>query len=297
MTTPNTLLVRWQDGYVEVRDDESIGNYGRQKGFLALGDVTTQAEAERLATRELSRISTPQDQIELVADPSTTASSVVFTDYDLGDFVLSYSRGDLTNDTLVTDENGDPVTDENDDPVYAWGQYRVRQISIAEDENGQIQVVPDLASRYDEHAVRIQRTLARYLSINGDPSPIASLIVTPSTVVARRAKLITQTVNWPDTPTDRKSSPWTPEVYGRLAQVHLKLGVVDPSIDCDVDVFVNGTVITTATIDATDEEAFVFINEPVGPFHKIELQQTSTLTTGTDLTARLILTTYQGAEG
>ena len=200
----------------------------------------------------------------------------------------------VNDDGVLLDENGDPVTDENDEPVTAWGQYRVREIAITEDSNGLVSIIPSLASRHDEKAVQIQRTLNRYLNLNSNPSPVASLIVTASTIVARRVRTVEQTVSWPETPTTTRSSPWTPAEYGRLAQIHLRLGVVDPSDDCTVVTYVDGVLVDTTTIPAGDEEAFGFINVPFGPRNKAEVQQTSTLGEGEHLTARLIQTTYQG---
>ena len=124
----NTLLVRYRTGYTEVRDQDSVDIFGRRKGFLSLGDVESETEAQRLGTRELIRLAWPTNQISLRADPSASATAAVYTDYDLGDYVLTYGRGDLTNDTTLTDSTGDPLTDGSGGGLTAWSTWRVRQL-------------------------------------------------------------------------------------------------------------------------------------------------------------------------
>ena len=78
-------------------------------------------------------------------------------------------------------------------------------------------------------AVRLERTLSRYLNALGD-SPVASLIDTTDTVVARIAETVTETYSWVGTIPGSDISPvWQPEQYGRLAMVHLNWGTVDTS--------------------------------------------------------------------
>lgn len=265
MTIHNTLLIQYKYGFTEVADAASIALYGRQKGFLALGDVETVAEAQRLGNAELSRVAQPRTEVSIGAPPETTATARPFVHYDVGDYVL----------------------------LAYGGSYRVREIPIAENVHGDLKpVMVKLNSRLEEQDIRVERLMSRMTpgTFSGT-SMVATPIETPKTILARRANTTSQTFSWHGTPNSQISSPWTPEVYGRLAQCHLRLSTVD-TVNTTVDITVDGVTVSTGTITAGQESGWAFVNVPFGPLNKCQLQVTSTNVNGSGLTARLTQVHY-----
>lgn len=282
MTTPTKLLIRWQHGYTTV-------GAGSKLGYLTLGSMS-QAEAEKVGTKELARLAAAGEQISLGADPNPGhADDAVFTGWDLGDYVYAPTRADHRITALDADGYADP---DGTGKLTATGGAvaRVMQISIGEDVDGNIDVLPELSSLVDERAVRIQRSLKRMVdgTLDGS-SAVAQPIVTPEYVPARRPGSTTQTFSWnPQSLT--RSSPWTPEVNGRFAQVHLKRAGSTVG-EVHVALILNGVTIDEAIIwDGDEEGIFGGTGVQFGPEDKLELEPTEI--NGDNLTARAIQTHY-----
>lgn len=269
MTAPTVLLVRYETGYVEVVDSAAVAARGRIRGFLAAGAAKTRADATKLGQAELARLSMPRDQIDLGADPAPAdPADAVFTGYDIGDYVLAPNRaGTLTG-------------------------YRVRGIAIAEDDDGMLTVAPTLASRLDEQAVRIERQMRRMERGSfGGSSMVATPIDSPSTIIGRWAERETITVSWPQMNTDLSPAD-SPQVHGRLAQLHLTIGTPTTSDAIEVKAFVNGAYVTSGYIIAGNDFGFGFINTPFGPGDKLELQLAAVPSDGSGLSARVVHAHY-----
>lgn len=289
MATPTHLLIRWKFGYTEVGAPVTegvawgdgtwgVGTWGvaeaSRYGYLSLGSVETEVEAKRIGNRELARISGVRDQISLGADPNpANPANAVHTGWDLGDYVITRNRQGTTSPA------------------------RVLQISFDEDQDETLAVLPDLSTLLEQREIRTQRWLTRMAggTLNGSSS-VASPIVTPEHVPGRRPGMTVQTFSWNPITTIR-TSPWTPEVKGRLAQMHLKRGRSNPPAasdiagNCVVAFIVNGVTLDEGTIwDGYEEGTFGGTGVEFGPADKLELEVTTV--NGINLTARVIQTHY-----
>lgn len=268
MTAPTVLLVRYETGYVEVVDAAAVSARGRIRGFLAVGSAKTAAEATKLGQAELARISMPRDQVDLGADPDPAApANAVYTGYNLGDFVLAPNRAGVNTG------------------------YRVRGIAIAEDDDAMLTVAPTLSSRLEEQAVRIERQMRRMQrgTFSGS-SMVATPIDSPSTIIGRWAERETITFSWPQMNTDLSPAD-SPQVHGRLAQLHLTIGTPSTSA-IEVKAYVNGVYVTSGIIIAGNDFGFGFINTPFGPGDKLELQLAAVPSDGSGLSARVVHAHY-----
>ena len=287
----NALLIRWKHGYTVVGAVTSPIRYG----YLALGSVETESEAKRIGGQELLRVDGTRDQISLGADPDPALPANAYgTGWDVGDYVIVPTRVN-TDPVLLGDEGGQAIQDEAGQDIQleagVGGKARVLQVSIAEDDNAALSVLPDLSTLLEQQEVRTQRWLTRMVdgTMNG-ASAVASPIVTPEWVPGRRPGNSTQTMSWNPITTER-TSPWTPEVAGRLAQMHLRrTGTLVGEVR--VAFIVNGVTLDEGIIWDGDEEG-IFGGSGVDfrPGDKLELEPTIIL--GADnLTCRVIQTHY-----
>lgn len=115
----NVLLCRWMEGWHEVRRQSSIDAIGRREAFLALGAITEVGEVERVGNM----------QLDVVANPRTAIAA------DLAAI-------DHTDSPYWAFNVGDTITV----PDYGAGtiSQRVRAITGAEDDNGEITYSPEL---------------------------------------------------------------------------------------------------------------------------------------------------------
>ena len=285
----NALLIRWKHGYTTVGASTSPLRYG----YLTLGSVETESEAKRIGGQELAKVDGTRDQISLGVDPDPVAPADAYgTGWDVGDFVLTRDRtGTLYLE--LTDEVDVLLTDEVDEVLVmnALAPVRVMQVSLAEDDNAALSVLPDLSTLLEQQEVRTQRWLTRMVdgTMNGS-SAVASPIVTPEWIPGRRPGNTTQTFSWNPLAAER-TSPWTPEVAGRLAQMHLRrTGTLVGEVR--VAFIVNGVTLDEGIIWGGDEEG-VFGGSGVDfrPGDKLELEPT--MVNGADnLTVRVIQTHY-----
>lgn len=287
----NALLIRWKHGYTRVGTLTPPIRYG----YLSLGSIETESEAKRIGGQELLRVDGTRDQISLGADPDPTNPADAYgTGWDVGDYVLVPTRVN-TDPILLGDEGGEEIQDENGQDIQVeagvGGKARVLQVSVAEDDNATLSVLPDLATLLEQNEVRTQRWLTRMAdgTMNGS-SAVASPIVTPEWVPGRRPQSTTQTMSWNPASTDR-TSPWTPEVAGRLAQMHLRrTGTLVGEVR--VAFIVNGVTLDEGIIWDGDEEG-VFGGSGVDfrPGDKLELEPTE-IDGADNLTVRVIQTHY-----
>lgn len=127
----NALLIEGPAGFIDRENDDSVTTYGRREGFLALGNARTSTQLTRAADRVFRVQASPVD---------THTASVLweegtrpYVDYDVGDTIIAPSN---TNSRL---------------------SERVRAITISEDDEGRIEVRPDLAGRKTEFEARLAR--------------------------------------------------------------------------------------------------------------------------------------------
>lgn len=298
MTIPNALLVRWKHGYLEVIES---GATDLVWDYLVLGSMA-EDEAERAAERELVRLAAASDQIGLAADPDPAhADDGAFSGYTVGDYVLAPTRANPRITAL--DDRGYPVLGTGGKlTATAGAAARVMELAFAEDDRTRIlSVHPTLSSLNDQRSVRMKRAIGRMIdgTIEGS-SAVAQPIVTPEHVPARRAQTKTQTFSWPNEAIlNYRSAPWTPEVNGRLAQMHLRRGRSSPEIAGDVSgalhvaIIVNGVTLDEGIIhDGAEESIFGGTGVAFGTADKLELQPTTVPAGTVSLTARVIQTHY-----
>lgn len=132
----NALLVRWTSGWVERTTQSSIVSHGRREALLTIGAVQSLVEAQRVADRQLEQFSDPRTEITVDLEPMSEAD----TPY------LAFRVGDLIT---VPDMDGTPTAE------------RVRALTVAEDENGNITYVPELKDRILEQREAQQQALKK----------------------------------------------------------------------------------------------------------------------------------------
>lgn len=291
----NGLLLRWKHGYATVTDEDiavtvdgeaveirgealTVDGGAVKWGYLSLGSVESESEAKRIGGQELLKVKGVRDQISLGADPKPAlAANAYGTGWNVGDYVLARNRAGVNE------------------------AARVLQVSVAEDDNAALSILPDLSTLLEQNEVRTQRWLTRMAdgTMNGS-SAVASPIITPEWIPARRPGSTTQTFSWPETAIlNYRTAPWTPEVAGRLAQMHLRRGRSDPAVAGDISgalhvaFIVNGVTLDEGIIhDGYEEGVFGGSGVDFRPGDKLELQPTTVPTGTVSLTARVIQTHY-----
>lgn len=283
----NALLIRWKHGYTQVGETAPP----LRMGYLTLGSVETESEAKRIGGQELVRLAGDRTQVSLGADPNAAAVNAYGTGWNVGDYVHTLAAS--TAQQALTTEVGLALTDENNQPLTVeWSEaVRVMQVSVAEDDNAALTIIPDLSTLLEQQEVRTQRWLTAMVdgTMNGS-SAVASPIVTPEWVPGRRPRSSTQTFSWNPAKAAR-TSPWTPEVAGRLAQMHMRRtgSLVGNTV---IAFIVNGVTLDEGTIfDGKEEGVFGGSGVDFRPGDKLELEPTSVA--GADnITARVIQTHY-----
>lgn len=260
----NALLIRWKHGYTTVGATTPPLRFG----YLALGSIETESEAKRIGGQELLRVAGVRDQISLGADPSPLNPANAYgSGWDVGDYVIARNREGTTSPA------------------------RILQVSIVEDDDAMLSILPELSTLLEQQEVRTQRWLSRMAdgTMNGT-SEVASPIITPEFIPGRRPNSTTQTMSWNPISTER-TSPWSPEVAGRLSQMHMRR-TGDLSGEVRVAFIVNGVTLDEGII-WSGQEVGIFGGSGVDfrPDDKLELQPT--MINGTDnLTIRVIQTHY-----
>lgn len=136
---PNSLLVRWADGFVVVDDDAAIAAAGGavRRAFYSIPDVQTAEAAEVYGTQELARL---QGGESIVAEPVVT----------VGDATAPYAGWFVGDSIPVTQFDGSGT-----DTVEVVG------ITATEDEFGVVSVTPELQTPLQVRAERMATKLRR----------------------------------------------------------------------------------------------------------------------------------------
>lgn len=117
----NALLVRWSQGWLEVEDATSIATHGRHEEFLSAGNADSEAEAERLALSLLARMAWADERLTIAIEPSGV-SDVPYDHFETGDNVTA------------------------PDAAGTARQWRVRGITVTEDDEGYARFIPELST-------------------------------------------------------------------------------------------------------------------------------------------------------
>jgi len=151
--TTNVLLCRWAEGFHEVKLQASIDAHGRREALLALGALSELSEVERVAKM----------QLDVVANPRTAIAA------DLAPI-------DLTDRPYFAFNVGDTIGC----PDYGTGtiSQRVRALTGAEDDNGEITYSPELGDLILEEQERTLQAVKKMIdgTLEGD-SPVAQPVL------------------------------------------------------------------------------------------------------------------------
>lgn len=134
-----SLLVRYNGGWTTVEDAAAVTAYGRIQARLDLGAIQTEAEAIRVATRELSYLTDVRTQFTVTQDDDTDTTLANFP-------YLAYTPGD----TITV-----PGTD------LTPTAERVFAITIEEDDNGNLTAIPELKDLILDAAERFEQDIRK----------------------------------------------------------------------------------------------------------------------------------------
>jgi hypothetical protein len=154
----NALLVRWNGGWREVLAPNSIATFGRREALLGLGALQSPQEVDRVAGQQLAIFG--DNRMAIAAD----VNPIDQTDRPY--------RGWNVGDTVTV-------------PAYAGGtiSQRIRAITGAEDDNGEITYSPELGDLILEAQERELLAIKKMAdgTLDGE-SPVAtpvSLVTSP----------------------------------------------------------------------------------------------------------------------
>lgn len=146
----NVLLVRWDGGWREIRNQPSIDEFGRREALLSIAAISSPEEVDRVAGRQLDVFAHPRMAIAADHAPHGRGDRPFF-DYNVGDTIT------------VPDYGGGTVS------------QRVRAISGAEDDNGEITYSPELGDLILEEQERTLQSIKKMVdgTLEGE-SPVAT---------------------------------------------------------------------------------------------------------------------------
>jgi hypothetical protein len=161
----NTLLIQAPTGFQERSHATSIGRYSRREAFLAATNAQDLDQITRTADATFRSHALPQDAIAITI--SDFDAHRPYVDFDLGDYVLSPG------------------------PDGALTKYRVRALTVSEDEVGNPIFIPELNTLIKELEERFQRWLKRIGdgTLGGDAANLSSDPVSSTTVSTIDAKI------------------------------------------------------------------------------------------------------------
>lgn len=154
----NALLCRWAEGWREVLHPVSIAAYGRREAFLSLGAVQTRDEVDRVGGMQLSVVANPRMAIAADLAPMGQADKPYRT-FNVGDTIT------------VPDYGGGTIS------------QRVRALTGAEDDNGEITYSPELGDLILEEQERTLQAVKKMAdgTLEGD-SPVAQPRLKPQII-------------------------------------------------------------------------------------------------------------------
>lgn len=129
----NALLIETPGGFVERLEAGSVSEYRRREAYLSLGNITDTSQIDKAADAVFERSANPAEGITIrVTDDDGKRP---YVDWGVGDWVLAPDiEGNLE-------------------------RFRVNALTIAEDEEGNIDAIPELATLTDD----LEERLARWL--------------------------------------------------------------------------------------------------------------------------------------
>ena len=132
----NTLLITGSTGaWTTKQNASSVSTYGRRETSVSSGAATSSNQVTKTAQEIMARSATPSDAVTLQLLPTTGVEPYI--DFDLGDWVYAPNAQGVRT------------------------RYRVRSITITEDETGTVICVPELGTSRDTLVQKLQRTLNR----------------------------------------------------------------------------------------------------------------------------------------
>lgn len=155
----NLLLIETPGGFLERTEGGSVSTYGRREAFLSLGNISDGDAIDRAASSVFASSADPAAEIGTrVLDKDGVRP---YVDWGVGDWVLA------------PDEDGE------------LERHRVRALTVSEDDEGEPQFVPELATITEELETRLERWLAAMEkgTVGGTAAGVAEPVKAPVEVV------------------------------------------------------------------------------------------------------------------
>ncbi|HTM85352.1 MAG TPA: hypothetical protein VL179_10725 [Mycobacterium sp.] len=211
--------MKYDGGWREVVHPSAV-TIGRREELLTLGGVSDPERVDAIAMSLLNV--THRTRTTVAAGVHPTGTDRPYVDYLVGDSVL----------------------------IGAVRQ-RVTSITVSEDEDGQVQYVPELVDPLTLEEERIQRVIKRMADgTAGGRSESARPAVLPVAPTAGGGPAEAVVFSYPGLLVEgARSSPYSPPYPLLLTHAVLSLGIAGLA-DSTIDVLVNGTTIVSATIPA-----------------------------------------------
>lgn len=228
----NTILVRWLGGFVERSSSSSVTTWGRRESLLSVGDIGDAMIAFQMCDDNLRTIAQPVESIVASMediDPATETHNA-YTDYRLGDTIVAPTVSGST------------------------AAVRVSSISVTEDENGYLSVIPEFVTLRDVQEQRVKRWLTRTNNgtlagksfnstlVTVSSSQVSSEVVSPEQVSFGPSGSHVATVG----DTTNNAVCKVPGVFYRVNMTATAAGTGSTSCDIKVD----GTTVCSVTLGA-----------------------------------------------
>lgn len=139
MAIVNALLVRYARGFRRLSWAPSVAIHGRKEGFLSLGAIDSAAEVDRIASALFATMAFPVVTSTASLEPEGEADQP-YTGFEVADRVTA------------PDEDGTPTS------------FRVRSLTVTEDNEGNPVFVPELRDVTLERDDAVQRWLKRMVN-------------------------------------------------------------------------------------------------------------------------------------
>lgn len=226
----NSMLIKWTGGWRTLSRSSSIAVHGRKEGFLRLGNVTEVSEVDRIVTALFNRLAGPVVSTTATIEPSGTGDEP-YIDFAVADSITA------------PDETGVPTS------------YRVRAMTVTEDNEGNPIFVPELRDVLEERDDAVQRWLAR-MTDGALGGRTASASPTPEQLPEPHGPPMLELppFSLAGTVIVSESGRYYPPSLLRLVRLQAALGVAGTT-STTVVVKRNGTVVATLVVPAGSTQA------------------------------------------
>ena len=229
-TRLNKALIRYAGGHTEREDTTSTGLYGVRGGYIEVGAIQGEAQAEKAA-------------LELMENRSAPAYAATGTLHPRSDAATPYKAFQVADWVTAPDETDTPSL------------MRVLSVAMAEDENGIIDWPVRLRDQQleleERHDIWLRR-MADGASLGG--ARISSRAGTPAPAASQITALRVAEFSYDNTALVASSSPRRPaEVSGNIVEVYGELTTAGSS-PTSLVVKLNGSTLTTLTFAAGETE-------------------------------------------